>query len=102
MKAARCRISGIGEFVYEWNKSSGRRTGAFGVSFADEGAAEPKESPASSVVFVFWPKSEKARVFLSVLDSDRLELGCCNATREKALAGVGALTLEACEHLRQT
>lgn len=102
MKAARCRISGIGELVYEWNRSSGRRTGGFGASLAGEGAAEPNETGVSSAVFVFEPKSEKARVFFSTLDPEGLGPEGCNATREKALEEVGILTLEACEHLRHT
>lgn len=37
MKAARCRISGIGEVVKEWKRSSSRRTFLFGSSgFAEE------------------------------------------------------------------
>lgn len=87
--------------MYEWKRSSGRRTGGFGALCWGAGAPEPKERPLpSSVVLVFWPNSEKPRVFLSSFDSVTLEATGRAATRERAL--VWGPTLEACEHRRHT
>jgi hypothetical protein len=99
MKAARCRISGMGELLNEWNKSSGRRTGGLADSFGGAGEVEPKSFDLSSVGFVCWPKSEKARLFEPTLDCGRFGPEFRDTTTlEKDLESCG---FKDCEHLRQ-
>lgn len=61
MKAARCRISGIGELVKEWKRSPGLSTGGVWVE-SRGGALVVRGGGSSWAILVFWPRSEKGRL----------------------------------------